>query len=64
MLKLRIRTGELMVALCDKRETEEQAHFRQRAHHLHQGGALWDHYPLLMDQRQCLRYIGDETVLR
>jgi hypothetical protein len=55
LLKLRIEAADLMVALCDKRETVKQGPRRRTA-------PPSDLFPLLMDKRQCPRCIGDEEL--
>jgi len=55
LLKLRIDAANLMVALCDKRETVKQGPRRRTA-------PPSDLFPLLMDKRQCPRCIGDEEL--
>ena len=62
LLELRIQTAELMVALCDKRETVKRE-IRQRAPAVvmvKETPPEPDPFPLLMQRTQCPRCIGDE----
>ncbi|KAK4031431.1 hypothetical protein C8A01DRAFT_51477 [Parachaetomium inaequale] len=69
LLELRIQAAELMVILCGKRETVRPRLIRRRAQAQAQADVTVkeespgpDPFPLLMDRKQCLRYIGDETL--
>ncbi|KAK4108882.1 hypothetical protein N656DRAFT_792137 [Canariomyces notabilis] len=65
LLELRIQAAELMVALCDKRETRKRDRIRRR---VRADGAVKeespgpDPFPLLMSKKQCPRCIGDKTL--
>ena len=65
LLELRIQAAELMVVLCGKRETVKRNHIRRRARAdviVKEESPRPDHFPLLMDRKQCPRCIGDETL--
>ncbi|OXV05933.1 hypothetical protein Egran_06299 [Elaphomyces granulatus] len=59
LLELRIEAADLMVALCDKRETVKRGPTR-RTLAVANKAPPGDPFPLLMDRRQCPRCIGDE----
>ena len=63
--KLRIQAAELMVALCDKKETAKRRQIRMAAHAdvpVKVESPATDKFPLLMDKEQCPRCIGDESI--
>ncbi|KAK4107064.1 hypothetical protein N656DRAFT_840631 [Canariomyces notabilis] len=65
LLELRIQAAELMVSLCDKRETRKRDCVRQRARTdvvVKEESPGLDSFPLLMDKKQCPLCIGDETL--
>ncbi|RYO87789.1 hypothetical protein DL766_004613 [Monosporascus sp. MC13-8B] len=65
LLELRIQAAELMVVLCDKRETRKRDRIRERARAdatVKEESPGPDPFPLLMDGKQCPRCIGDETL--
>ncbi|KAK4096626.1 hypothetical protein N658DRAFT_501359 [Parathielavia hyrcaniae] len=65
LLELRIQAAELMVVLCDKRETRKRDRIRQRARTevaVKEESPEPDPFPLLMDRKQCPLCIGDETL--
>ncbi|KAK0701743.1 FluG domain-containing protein [Lasiosphaeria miniovina] len=66
LLELRIRADELMVILCDKRETARPGRIRRRAQAQAdvtvEESPGPDPSPLLMDRKQCPRCIRDETL--
>ena len=67
LLELRIQAVEVMVALCDKRETVKRDCIRRRAQAdvtVKEESPGPDLFPLLMDRKQCPRCIGDETLSR
>ncbi|KAK4101194.1 hypothetical protein N658DRAFT_496494 [Parathielavia hyrcaniae] len=65
LLELRIQAAELMVSLCDKRETRKRDRIRQRARTdvaVKEESPGSDPFPFLMDRKQCPLCIGDETL--
>lgn len=63
--ELRIRAAELMVALCDKRETQKRHAIQRRPPAeaiVQEESPGLDPFPLLMDRKQCPLCIGDETL--
>jgi hypothetical protein len=65
LLELRIRAGELMHILCDKRETVRRDRIRHRAHAnvmVKEESPGPDPFPLLMERTHCPRCIGDESL--
>jgi hypothetical protein len=65
LLELRIQAAELMVSLCDKRETRKRDCIRRRARTdvaVKEESPGPDPFPLLMDRKQCPLCIGDETL--
>jgi hypothetical protein len=65
LLERRIRVAELMVALCDKRETARCRVTRQSALHevsVKEESPAPDPFPLLMQKTQCPRCIGDQRL--
>ncbi|KAK3940940.1 FluG domain-containing protein [Diplogelasinospora grovesii] len=63
LLELRIQAAELQVALCHKREKVKRDRIRRTAPTdviIKEESPRPDHFPLLMDRRQCPECIGDE----
>ena len=63
--ELRIQAAELMVALCDKKETAKRRQIRkvdQANIPIKQESPETDTFPLLMGKAQCPRCIGDESI--
>ncbi|KAL2024965.1 hypothetical protein VTK56DRAFT_3664 [Thermocarpiscus australiensis] len=64
--ELRIRAAELIVALCDKRETQKRDAVRRRPPAeviVKEESPGPDPFPLLMERTQCPQCIGDERLL-